>query len=328
MATSPSASTSTSPSASASASPFTRLKAAARRSPLVWRFYHNLKPTLNYRFKPGLKPISAETDRVLRDLNADGIAVTSVEALLGAEGVELFRLVRDEIAGHDVRDSGPIAEARVKAQNPVNGDEKAFNYSYIVGKRTLTWSDAPLRFALQSSILRLANRYFGMLTRIRYCNVWRTFATQAPARDSQLWHRDRDDHLTVKMFVYLEDVDEGAGPFQYAKGTHPKGPERREPQGKPERPGGPLRTTDEEMAAIVPRDRWHLAVGKAGTIIFADTRGYHCGGRARERDRMMFIAMFVSSSTPPPAAGHIDPGANGAPLPDDRERRFALTGQL
>ena len=180
-----------------------RLKAVARKSPLVWRYYRNLKPTLNYRFKLDLKPSSMEADRVLRDLNADGIAVTTVEALLGAEGQSLLQKVREEMATYDAQNAEGLDAARATAQDPAAGDEKAFNFSYIVGKRTLTWNDDLLRFALQTPILRLANRYFGMLTRIRYCNVWRTFATNAPARDSQLWHRDRDDHLTVKVFIYL-----------------------------------------------------------------------------------------------------------------------------
>lgn len=299
-----------------------RLKNKARKSPLVWRYYHNFKPWWRYHIKPENR-LEGEAKRVLADLNRDGIAITTVEALLGPEGVACFEQVRAEIARHDQEQSQTIEKARAAAQDPDN--EKAFNFSYIVGRGQVGWSNPLTQLALQKPVVNLANQYFGMLTRLRYCNVWRTFATDAPARDSQLWHRDRDDHLTFKMFTYLEDVDSGTGPFTYAKATHPKGAIKAEPRGTPERPGGPLRTTDEEMAEVTPQDHWHSAVGKAGTIIFADTRGYHCGGRAKTRDRLMHIAMFVSSATPGPANDHL---STQPPLPDDPELRFALTGQL
>lgn len=263
-----------------------------------------------------------ESRRVLETLNRDGIALTSVQELVGPGNC--FEEMAAALAGIDSEKTAEIAVAREKAQASVQNDEKTFNYSYIVGQRQLSWDDVFLRFALQKPVLQVANAYLGMLSKLRYCNVWRTFASQAELKESQLWHRDRDDRLILKMFVYLSDVDEGAGPFTYAPGTHPKGAIQQEPPGTPERPGGPLRSTDDEMAQVVPKDRWVSAQGKRGTIVFADTRGFHCGGRARERDRMMFIAMFASSIAAHPFEGHIV--QNGLSIPAlDKERAFALS---
>jgi ectoine hydroxylase-related dioxygenase (phytanoyl-CoA dioxygenase family) len=33
------------------------------------------------------------------------------------------------------------------------------------------------------------------------------------------WHRDYNDQHLVKVFVYLVDVDEGTGPFEYVPGS-------------------------------------------------------------------------------------------------------------
>jgi hypothetical protein len=107
-------------------------------------------------------------------------------------------------------------------------------------------------------------------------------------------------------------VDLGAGPFTYALGTHRKGSVRAEPEYFLE--GRVKRTEDEQMAAIVPKDRWRVATGVAGTIIFADTNGYHRGGLARTSDRVMYTCMytsraseseefFVRSVQPPPLNG-------------------------
>lgn len=288
------------------------------RSPLKWRYRDNLRPLLSYRFN-GREPLSAEAVRVLDEFNRRGIAITTVDALLGDDA--LFRELSSKVADLEREWAAEVEAARAVAQDGTV--EKAFNFSHV-GRRKLTVDDIFIRFAIQKPILQIANAYFGMYTHLRYCNVWRTFATQAPARDSQLWHRDRDDRLIVKVFVYLSDVDEGAGPFTYAPGTHPKGEIRGEPAYRIEREGGPKRTEDEEMAALAPRERWVTATGLAGSIVFADTRGYHKGGLARERDRLMYINMFASSASARADERFIDfSGADSVAL--DSAQRFALS---
>ena len=259
---------------------------------MKWRCVDNLRPTLAYRLAP--RPVLAkEPARVLDDLNRRGVAKTSVAALLGPHSC--YDDLQQAITALERESHDEIVAAREQSADPAL--EKSFNFSHIVGRRTLAEDDVFVRFALQRPIVAIANAYFGMYTHLRFVNVWHTFATDAPARDSQLWHRDRDDRLILKLFVYLSDVDDHAGPFTYATGTHAKGPTRGEPPSRAERPGGPKRTADAEMAQVVPPEQWVRATGPAGTIVFADTRGYHCGGLARKSDRLMYHAMFGSSAS-------------------------------
>jgi hypothetical protein len=152
------------------------------------------------------------------------------------------------------------------------------------------------RFALQETFLDIAEEYFKMLVKLRYYNVWLTFATPGEPRESQLWHYDREDKYILKVFVYLNDVDAGAGPFTYAPQTHPKGVcKNSEPEYFME--NGVRRTTDDQMAKIIAPDKWIAATGKKGTIVFADTRGFHKGGEARLSDRLMFTCMFTSPAS-------------------------------
>ncbi len=73
-------------------------------------------------------------------------------------------------------------------------------------------------------IHEIANAYYRMKTDISYVGTWKTFRTPTEPQRSQLWHRDSDDHLILKVFIYLTDVmDAKAGPFYYLKGSHPKG---------------------------------------------------------------------------------------------------------
>lgn len=94
----------------------------------------------------------------------------------------------------------------------------------------------------------------------------------------------------------MKDVEDGTGPFTYAPGTHRKGAYwNRRPASFNE--NNILRSTDAQMNAVVPQEKWIRATGKKGTIIFADTRGYHKGGEARTDNRLMYTCMFTSPAS-------------------------------
>jgi hypothetical protein len=289
-----------------------------KRSQFKWRYIDNLRPVLSYRLKRQPQ-LAAESKRALSALNENGIAITSVEKFLGTNSS--FHELRATIESYERELATEIAARRAASSNV--DVQKSFNFSHIIGRRKLQPDDIFLRFALQPAIMELANAYFGMYTLLRYCNVWHTFATKAGARDSQLWHHDRDDRYILKMFVYLSDVDEGSGPFTYAPGTHLKGKVQCRPKSVVERDGGPERATHDEMAKVFPSERWVKATGPIGSIVFADTRGYHCGGLARDHDRLMFIVMFSSLATAP-RNDSIRP-TSSTTYPLSEEQAFALT---
>jgi hypothetical protein len=263
---------------------------AGRNYDFTWRYLFNFAPTVSYKFDRN--PIAAESGRVLADLNRDGVAITSVDALLGTDSC--YNDLRDavEYLQHDF--SERIAEARAEASKLDSSREKSYVLNYLGSRPVLDLNSVFVRFALQQPILQIANAYLGMYTRLRYFNIWHTFSTQAPAREAQFWHRDREDRYMLKVFVNLSDVSPGAGPFTYAPGTNGKGKIRREPGYFLE--GHVRRSTDEQMAEVVPESQWVKGIGPQGTIIFADTHGYHKGGLARERDRLLYTCMFVSQA--------------------------------
>lgn len=268
-----------------------RTAVALRRTETGWRFLFNIAPTLWYRRnRPAL---AGEAPRVLGDLNRDGVAMVPAAKLLGPVSVydeleqEIFRL-ENEMAGE-------LAKLRAAAVDASSLERKSFLCELLGEKPVLDPGSVFTRFALQDQILGIANAYFGMYTRMRAYNIWHSFVTDAPPRQSQLWHRDREDRLILKVFVYLCNVDEHTGPFTYAPGTHAKGPVRRAPESFSE--NGVNRSTDEQMARVVPRDRWITALAPKGTIVFADTHGYHKGGEARRADRLLYMCMFTSPAS-------------------------------
>jgi hypothetical protein len=262
-----------------------------RQSPLAWRFALNSRSTLSYLLIKN--EFSPEGQRVLRDLNKDGIALSTIGALLGNE--RILDELGSEVEALEKKFGKQMDAARAQASDSNAIGEKKFIYFLLGDKPEINPSSVFARFAIQQPILGIANAYMGMHCQLRYYNVWHTFANTGPARESQLWHRDRDDYLTCKVFLYLNDVDEGAGPFTYARGTHPKGHNHAEPPFTME--GTVKRSDDAQMAQVAPRETWLKATGKKGTIIFADTRGYHKGGEARTSDRLMYTCMFLSPAS-------------------------------
>jgi len=126
----------------------------------------------------------------------------------------------------------------------------------------------------------------------------------------------------MKVFLYLSDVDDVSGPFNYVKGSnygnkwHSTFPLREE---KPFTP----RMQDEEVESVIPEKYRISFKGKAGTIILADTMGLHKGGYCLEDERLMFMGAFMSG-------GHFAPRwreynlAKNYPVPDKMAERYAL----
>ena len=123
----------------------------------------------------------------------------------------------------------------------------------------------------------LANAYLEMWSKLEYVDVWYTPPAGADERrSSQRWHRDFNDRHLLKAFVYLVDVDEETGPFEYVPRSAPGG----ELEALwPWRPLGDNYPPEDELAEQID-DRAVTFTAPKGTIIFCNTSGFHRGGFA------------------------------------------------
>ena len=257
---------------------------------LTWRLF-NLGPTLTYR-RSGERPVG-EAARVLEDIQRDGVAVTSVSALLGSD--DLLVEMQQAAGELERQHADELATAREAAAARGDVGQKTYLVELLGSIATADPCSPWARMALAPAVRSVANGYFGMLTQVRDYNVWRNVASDSPLRESQLWHRDwREDHYVLKAFVLLEDVDEGKGPFTYVPGTHVRGSRPVQPATAQE--GQHRRANDEQMEAVVPRSEWLVGTGPAGTVLFADTTGWHKGGSARTGDRLLYTCLFGSQA--------------------------------
>jgi len=273
----------------------------AKQSDFTWRYMLNLGPTLSYSLNRG--HLDSEAARVLVDLNRDGIAITSADMLLQSR--PHYRELLETSHRLETEQGEEIGAARAMCQEGVADVQKPFLYCLLGASPRIDTRSIFARFALETPIGDIANAYFGMHSALSTYNIWHNFVTEHAPFQSQLWHRDPEDRYILKVFVCLSDVDDGAGPFTYARGTHPKGVVRQAPAYL-HKDGATTRSDDSQMAAVVARERWLKGTGPVGTIIFADTRGYHKGGHSRERERLLYMAEFLS-----PLGGHGVPARGG-----------------
>jgi hypothetical protein len=145
-------------------------------------------------------------------------------------------------------------------------------------------------------MLGLANAYLQMWSKLEYVDFWYSVpvGTDSGRILSQRWHRDFDDRHLLKAFVYLVDVDEQAGPFEFVAGSA-RG--RTAAGFYPWYPGSPAYPPDREFDAAVDSADIRTFTAPAGTLILCNTSGFHRGGFATARPRVLATATYCSPAS-------------------------------
>jgi hypothetical protein len=222
--------------------------------------------------------------RVLESLRQDGVASIPI--------LELF----DETTWEEL--TADIASFVQDCEELARGDvtQKKYLLRRFWSKKqernhVFDLDDPWLRLFASPLVLEVVNGYRDEWTKLYYLDNWFTvpFAGASERLASQRWHRDPEDEQVVKVFLYLSDVGDGAGPFEYIRGSSGDG---RYGALWPHGDGVFYPPQDEVEAAVAPEDRLTLA-GPAGTVIFADTGGFHRGGFSRTEPRVSATATYV-----------------------------------
>ena len=228
-------------------------------------------------------------------LRADGIAVLDVRSLLGEElwneavsDVEPFireteEATRDAGDRPGSKDELIVRRFFTRAGVKVDG-QKPEKPRFSIGA---PW----LRIAAAERLVDVVNSYRGELTRLYEVDNWYTvpYPRSSERIASQQWHRDPEDAHVVKVFVYFTDVDEGAGPFEYVRGSAAGG---RYDHLWPWADGHRYVAAEELEPAVSAEDRLTVT-GPAGTMIVCDTGGFHRGGFARTRARVLSTSTYL-----------------------------------
>lgn len=222
------------------------------------------------------------SQKIIENLRADGIAFSHVDELFPESDYSHTFLNWIQKHKHQL----------------VEKEKKNFLYSYFGSKsnEVLVESDNPFfEFYLSDKILYICSEYLGYLPQLNLLAVEKTIPTEDlnSPQHSQKWHRDPEEKRTIKVFIYVNDVDETKGPFTYIKGSQPSGNSpyaRIFPQALPH---GSYPDAARIVTLVDPED-YVAAIGKAGTVIFCDTAGIHRGGLAKSGERIMSTAFYPS----------------------------------
>lgn len=272
-----------------------RARVASRRTVPGWRYGFNLARSVSYRAAG--EALDERQQAIVDTLHRDGVASVPWEHLFGQDRTLLEEL-QAEVHRELNERSTEIAESR-RAIAAGAIDRSTSHKQFIIRLRTIDLTD-PGRpdpyeaFSGHHAVAAVADGFFKMRAKRVYSNAWLCLPT--PEDESgHLWHRDPEDRHILKVFLNLEDIGPEQGPFMYAAGSHPDAPEV---EGRPTfepRVGKGVRRTDAEMSELVGPEHWVSMGGPAGTIVFADTAGYHKGPN-RVQDRLNFVASFVSGA--------------------------------
>jgi hypothetical protein len=241
--------------------------------------------------------LTAVQRRVLGDLRETGISILPFDELI--PDAELWQELEADMAGFVAR-----AEARLAAGKG-GGKKKFLIRRYERGKsklpveRAILPSDGPwLRYAAGDELLGVVNAYRGAMTKLVDFDQWYTLPVGDSGErvDSQEWHRDPEDQHVIKVFLYFSEVDEEAGPFEYIPSSAEGGKYGDVyPWGK----GTPRYPPPEELERLIPASERISATGPVGTLVVCDTSGFHRGGYARSKPRILSTHTYVNKKITP-----------------------------
>lgn len=239
---------------------------------------------------------------VIREVYERGIAIRSFEEVFGdlgllAELQEVVRGVNDWTVPGKPHFFKAIREEEARGDHPI------------------------IRAALHPRILEVANGFYGLYSRLVSANIVQTRIDASESRQrksSEGWHRDPEDEPMFKAFIYLNDVLEvGHGPFQYIPSSRRGGKyERlltrfgRGVYDKSYKTRPDWRQVDAEVAS----EDVVTVLGKAGTLFFCNTSGFHRGGYCITQDRYMCANVYQRPGSQFPAYVKTDIDPETAPV--------------
>lgn len=267
-----------------------------RNSWPIWRYI------LNHRTGRQWRGADVQLDSLQKEiadaLKKNGIAKTDLDLLFpGRRVLEKLRAVAEEKRQENARAEKPVMHAPPMG---AKGFDKHF-MEYIWGgggtNPALELKSPFIAAALDGRVLGIVGAYMDMAPIFHGFSLQSTIVVPEGSAPhlSQRWHRDPDDKMVVKIFIYLTDViEKGAGPFMYVKGSQYGGKWRNI---FPQRPPVGSYPPDGGVEKHVSAEDIEMCIGKAGTVVFCDTSGLHKGGYSTTVPRVMFATGFVSRAS-------------------------------
>jgi hypothetical protein len=162
-----------------------------------------------------------------------------------------------------------------------------------------TVTDLPefFNWGIEERLQKIIENYIGLPIAFHGVHFRKDFPNQQQS-GTLLWHKDAEDRRMIKVIIYLHDVSEEHGPFEYIPSPHSFLGKLRDYWVDSElRKSNYLGIKDEKLSKIIPQSTWRSCPGKACTVIFADTRRILHHGTIRTQARSTLF--FTYTANPP-----------------------------
>jgi hypothetical protein len=222
------------------------------------------------RLRQGVSEALPASSRLLATLHADGYV--ALGRLLDREQCEdIYRHFEERVLTDRQDEKTQFTIAAVPPQT------RLAEYAL----RDIATCPHILALANSATLLSLAERYIGCKPTISQLGVRWSFPNPEGRSSLQTFHRDSEDWRYFKVLVYLTDVDAGAGPHVYVRGTHlTRAPLRLQLQ------------SDAEVRGEYGEDKLITATGPRGFAFAVDTAGVHKGASPASTRRLMLQIQY------------------------------------
>ena len=220
-------------------------------------------------------PVLSTSDlNLVKAIKGEGIVVTTLAALSIPSTAQMLQAAKSLMP---------------KLPKSISGDKN----EYVVHANSEQMMEYPEIFfwGLEQRLLNIVENYLGLP--VAYHGAYfRRDITNEVQQKSRLWHIDTEDRKLFKIIVYLNDVNDDVGPFQYI------------PQSLTSTVVRDLRykcgyIQEKTMQQVISSSNWKSCTGSSGTVIFADTASlFHRGKIPTALDRFTIFFDYSSRNIP------------------------------
>jgi hypothetical protein len=219
---------------------------------------------------PNIPPLPVDDVNLLEKINEEGVVITTLEKLRISSAHELFKSAQILIP--------EISQNICSHENQIT--IHASSQQIIEYPQIFLWG-------LEQRLLNIIENFLGLPVAYQGVYFRRDIANQLEL-GSRLWHIDREDRKIFKIIIYLSDVNEDSGPFQYI------------PKSLTSKIAQSLKYTtgyiqDKIMQGVLSSEMYKSCTGIAGTVVMADTSSiFHRGKPPITADRFALFFDYTS----------------------------------
>ncbi len=232
--------------------------------------------SLLFRHKAKIDSVS---QKVIDDLHEHGVHVTSVESLFQGNSKKIMDTLASAAAALEVSDSGDLPDYLQK---------KTSSYDMLTSALISKYPEI-FFLGLSEKLLNIVETYLGMPAAYHGVALRRSLIDGLQV-GPRVWHKDDEDFRVFRMVIYLHDVTEGGGPFEYVPRSYNLSYKSFQ--------GFESNITAAEMLKVVPQEVLKQVYGKAGTVIICDTANTFHHEKLQEKQRRSVAMLGFSSRIP------------------------------